>query len=99
MDQLTIEDYLLAARFEGPVDAYLDFDRLCGQMKKIYALMIDGHWRSLADIENTTGEPQASISAQLRHLRKERFGSHIVDKQRRGETGTWEYRVTRRTHE
>lgn len=99
MKQLTIDDYLAKARFEGPVDAYLDFDRLCGQLKKIYTLMIDGHWRSLAEIENETGEPQASISAQLRHLRKPHYGSHIVEKRRRGETGTWEYNVKRRTYE
>jgi hypothetical protein len=95
-EQLTIDDLMKAARFEGPVDAKLDFDRLCGQMKNIYTLMIDGVWRSLSEIELDTGEPQASISAQLRHLRKPRFGSHLVDKRRRGETGTWEYRVGRR---
>ena len=96
MTQFTIDDYLEMARFEGPVDGKLDFDRLCGQLKKIYALMIDGRWRSLFEIEKLTGEPQASISAQLRHLRKPRFGSHIVDKRRRGNSGTWEYRLERR---
>ena len=96
MNQLTIDEYLEKARFEGPVDAKLDFDRLCGQMKNIYTLMIDGAWRSLAEIEKLTGEPQASISAQLRHLRKPRFGSHLVDKRRRGNSGTWEYRLERR---
>ncbi len=95
-ENLTIDEYLKTARFEGPIDPYLDCDRLCGQLKRIYELMIDGKWRSLAEIEEQTGEPQASISAQLRHLRKARFGAHFVEKRRRGVSGTWEYSVRRR---
>jgi hypothetical protein len=95
MRQTTIDDYLKTARFEGPVNA-ADCARLEGQLRRIYELMVDGEWRSLADIERITGFPQASISAQLRHLRKTRFGSHSVEKRRRGESGTWEYQVKRR---
>ena len=42
------------------------------------------------------GDPEASASAQLRHLRKPRFGSHTVEKRNRGarEFGLWEYRLT-----
>jgi len=51
-------------------------------------------WRTLIEIEADLGFPQASISAQLRHLRKERFGSYCMEKRRRGaHRGTWEYRV------
>lgn len=59
--------------------------------------MMDHAWRTLDEISSLTGDPPASISAQLRHLRKERFGSHIVEKRRRGEreTGLFEYRVFR----
>ncbi len=96
MTQTTIDEYLKTARFEGPVDGRLDFDRLCGQLKRIYELMIDRKWRSLAEIELETLDPQASISAQLRHLRKPRFGAHFVEKRRRDESGTWEYQVRRR---
>jgi len=92
MTQLTLDDYLRTARFEGPVNGR-DCDRLCGQIKRVYELMRDGLWRSLAEIEAATGDPQASISAQLRHLRKYRFGGHDVQKRRRGESGTWEYRM------
>jgi len=35
---------------------------------------------TLAAIAKETGDPEASISAQLRHLRKEKHGSHSVDK-------------------
>ena len=51
-------------------------------------------WRSLSEIASHTGFPEASISAQLRHLRKPRFGSFGVSKRRRQTGGgTWEYRV------
>ena len=81
MMQSTIEDYIKTARYEGPVNA-ADCARLEGQTLRIYRLMIDGTWRTLEEIQRATGDPQASISAQLRHLRKGRFGAHIVDKQR-----------------
>ena len=58
--------------------------------------MRDQSWRTLAEIEEETGDPQSSISAQLRHLRKRRFGEHDVDKRRRvseKSCGTWEYRL------
>ena len=93
MNQFSIEDYIKTARYEGPVNAD-DCARLEGQTLRIYRLMIDGTWRTLEEIQRATGDPQASISAQLRHLRKPRFGGNIVDKQRRG--NQWEYRLQRR---
>ena len=57
-----------------------DTSRLTSQIKRVFACMADGKWRSLREIEQVTGDPQASISAQLRHLRKPRFGSHRVEK-------------------
>ena len=81
-----------APRFDGPDVTVEDTARLTGQIERIYALMEDGAWRTLEEIEAATGAPQASISAQLRHLRKRRFGSHAIAKRRRTQ-GTWEYRV------
>ena len=71
----------------------LDRVRLAGQMKSIFLVMRDSEWRTLNEIAMITGFGEASISAQLRNLRKEKFGSHIVDKRRRGdkEKGLWEY--------
>lgn len=98
MTQLSLDDYLKAARFEGPPDNAKDFDRLCGQIRRVYECMKSGRWLTLAEIEMHTGDPQASISAQLRHLRRARFGGHIIEKQRRFiEGGTWEYKLIRRT--
>ena len=70
-----------------------DHDRLAGQHERIKALMGDGQWRTLGEIHDATGDPEASISAQLRFLRTARFGSHEVKKQRRDGAGLWEYRL------
>lgn len=72
-----------------------DGERINEQRARILALMNDGQWRTLAEIETKTGDPQASISAQLRHLRKDRFGAYIVERQARGDrkNGLYEYRV------
>lgn len=92
MTQLTLPDPA-TMRFDGPAyDPALDQRRLTGQLLRIATLMADGRWRTLPEIEAATGDPAASISAQLRHLRKPRFGAHIVDKRRRTQ-GLWEYRV------
>jgi hypothetical protein len=50
-----------------------DYNRLTGQIKDIYEVMRDGRWRTLSEIEHLTGHPGASISAQLRNLRKPRY--------------------------
>ena len=73
----------------------LDDVRLTGQTQRVFNLMTDGRWRTLAEISLATGDPHASISAQLRHLRKERFGGHQVNKRSRGqrEHGMFEYQL------
>ena len=74
----------------------LDGARIHKQMDTIREFMLSHwpKWFSLAEIEKALDYPQASISAQLRHLRKPKFGSYNVEKQRRS-NGTWEYRVGR----
>lgn len=83
-------------RFDGSdYDSARDNERLTGQIKRIFDLMKDGNFRTLADIERVTRDPQASISAQLRHLKKARFGGHGLEKRHRGEPkfGLYEYRL------
>jgi predicted transcriptional regulator len=79
----------------GTYDPDFDERRLNRQFNRILDLMKDGDWRTLGEIERATGDPQASISAQLRHLRKKRFGSHIVNRRPRGDRahGLYEYQV------
>ena len=79
-------DIFQEIRFNGPdYVPELDDVRLTGQILRVYELMKDARWRSLDDIARATGDPHASISAQLRHLRKERFGGHEVNKKRAGD--------------
>ncbi len=92
-------------------DAVFDQSRLSGQIQRVHECMKDGVWRTLDEIaKQTTAMKKAaakdgvevsedgasSISAQLRNLRKQRFGSYTVDKRSRGdrEKGLYEYRLT-----
>lgn len=82
--------------FDGPAyEPEYDHARLTGQLLRVWTLMRDGEWRTLQEIADLTGDPHASISAQLRHLRKRRFGEHTVERRIRGDRvlGLWEYRV------
>lgn len=82
--------------FNGPVfDPALDGARLMRQHERVRALMHDGVWRTLDEIGASTGDPPASISAQLRHLRKPRFGGFVVEKRPRADRarGLYEYRM------
>lgn len=83
-------------RFDGSdYEKELDQSRLTGQIFKIADLMKDEKWRTLEEIESSIDEPQSSISAQLRNLRKVRFGQHTVNKRRRGDrtNGLFEYQL------
>lgn len=98
--QLTIE------QFEGQIERLypeelidgktyeptLDYARLGKQMKAVYSLMRDGHWRTLQQIAALVEAPEASVSARLRDLRKRKFGAFTVDRAR-GENGLHWYRL------
>lgn len=72
--------------FDGDdYDHEKDYIRLKGQMMRIYNFMKDGHWDSLKEIARHTGDPETSVSAQLRNFRKERFGGHTMNKERAGD--------------
>lgn len=78
----------------GPsYEFHRDEPRLTDQRETIKTLMLDGIWRTLPEIHQATRYPEASISAQLRHLRKPRFGGYTVEKRRVNGGGLYEYRV------
>jgi len=93
---LVKEDNEQVHNFDGSdYDSHIDKERLTGQLKRIYNLMRDGEYRTLNEISKETNDPESSVSAQLRNLRKERFGGYQIDKRRRGESsGLWEYRLS-----
>lgn len=71
-------------------DKTRDVKRLTVQIEVIFNLMADEKFRTLRDIALLTDYPEASISAQLRNMRKESFGSHTV-KKRHVKNGLYEY--------
>lgn len=73
----------------------LDTSRLTGQLARVKAVVTDGRWRTLSELEHECQAPQASVSARLRDLRKPAFGRFHVERRRRGEPqlGLFEYRV------
>lgn len=82
--------------FNGPhYDPKVDDPRLMRQHERIKCVMLDGAWRTLREIAKLTGDPEASISAQLRHLRKKRFGSWDIRTEPTGnrEDGLFRYRL------
>lgn len=82
-----------AIRFDG--DTYeppLDAERLGSQAKAVFKLMRDEQWRTLRQIADATGYPEASVSARLRDFRKRKFGRNTVER-RRVAGGTYEYRL------
>ena len=83
-----------AFRGEG-YDIPLDHKRLSSQNGRVLSAMLDHQWHTLGELEDIVRAPQASISAQLRHLKRAPFGSWKVEKQRRGvpTDGLWEYRI------
>jgi hypothetical protein len=91
--QLTLHEYLSKhPAFNGADCGDCDKKRLTGQINRVFSCMKDGRWRTLAEIEEITEDPQASISAQLRNLRKPRFGGYTVERANRG-GGLFEYRL------
>lgn len=72
-----------------------DERRLGSLLERVRELMLDGKWRSLAEIRTVAGGSEAGISARLRDLRKKKWGSYTVERRRRGDPngGLWEYRV------
>ena len=83
-------------RFDGHTfDPTVDAERLTVQLGRVRTLMQDGAWRTLAEISRLVESPEASVSARLRDLRKERFGGWLVERRRRQDgKGLHEYRAS-----
>jgi hypothetical protein len=82
---------VLGETFSEPRDG----GRLAAQYLRVRALMLDGKFRSLAAISAATGDPQASVSARLRDMRRNGFKveREYFDK------GVWLYRAIKQAAE
>lgn len=63
---------------EGDSEGLSDNERLGGLLLAVREFMSDGEWHTLAEIQRACGGTEASCSARLRDLRKERFGKRTV---------------------
>ncbi len=79
-----------------------DSSRLRGEMARVYEVIKDGHWYTLSEIGLAIQhrffgqrDSEAGISARLRDFRKSKWGSHTVNRRRRGKAsrGVWEYQL------
>lgn len=97
MIQTDIEEYIARLAFGGVTyDPDLDRKRLGDQMIRILDCMLDGKWRTLREISDMTDDPEASVSARLRDVRK-LWGEGAMEARRTpsvdGRRGLWQYRV------
>jgi len=82
--------------------AEYDHNRLDKQLERVKFVMADGRWYTVCEIRETIqrvfqiNEPENSIQAQIRNLRKPEFGNYIIPKRRRGRisSGHYEWRIT-----
>ena len=85
----------VGAEFDG--DTYnprKDKVRLTSQLSKVHHLMKSGRWYTLRGIADQIGASEASVSARIRDLRKEKFGGFIVERKRSDRSkGLYFYRI------
>jgi hypothetical protein len=87
---------MAAAKFHGAYyDQELDEARLTTQIEKVRRVMLDGRWHTVAAIAKLIDEPEPSVSAQIRNLRKQENGGHEIITKRDGDTGLFLYRLIR----
>ena len=80
-------------RFDGAdYQPERDNVRLGTQLQRVKDVIKDGQWYTVKSISMITGDPETSVSAQVRNLRKKRFGKYIIDCKRL-DNGLYQYRM------
>ena len=86
-------DTQILLRFDGSdYDHKRDGIRLTGQLERVFNVMKSGEWITLRQLSDRARCPEASASAQLRNLRKDRFGGFEVEK-KYDHMGVFSYRL------
>ncbi len=84
----------MADLFDGATyDPALDEVRLTGQMRDVFECLKHRAWVSVTEIAKRTGHPENSVSAQIRNLRKRRFGAWEIQRYRH-KSGLFLYLLT-----
>jgi len=64
------------------------------QLARVLNLMLDGEWRSPAEIAQATGDRVSSITSRIRDLRLAVYGGRHIESRKRDITQqVWEYRL------
>jgi hypothetical protein len=80
--------------FGNTFDPAQDGKRLTRQVDRVFDLMRDGNWRTLAEIAKHVPGTETALSARLRGFRHPRNGGHTVERKRvEGCSGLWAYRL------
>ena len=84
-----------SATFDGEtIEPARDHDRLRAQLHRVLNAVSDHEWRTLHQISAITGDPEASVSARLRDLRKDKFGGYTIERRPvKDGNGLFEYRL------
>lgn len=74
----------------------LDTYELNMQIGRVFHVMKDSKWRTLKQISTLTKDPEPSVSARLRDLRKRKFGSFLVQRRKSDnfKLGVFEYSLS-----
>ena len=90
---------LPALEFHGiTYESQFDHTRLNAQQQRVHKVMCRGEWRTLRQISDETGDPEASVSARLRDYRSNDYlrqffvmqSERVPTLERRGH---WRYRL------
>lgn len=74
----------------------IDEARLERQIDRVLRVLQQNGWLTVTDIANKTGDPENSIQAQIRNLRKAKNGGFIIDATRATKTGLFKYKLVGR---
>lgn len=87
----------LPVRFDSGVElTAADYERLTKQIDRVHAVLALGQWMTVEQIKIrirdwfSVTDPENSISAQCRNLRKQKFGGYQIERRRVG--NVYEYR-------
>jgi hypothetical protein len=79
--------------FDGETfDQERDGSRLTRQLSAVAFAMKDGRNHTLSELSKLCQAPEASVSARIRDLRKEKFGGYQISSEHVGR-GLWHYRM------
>ena len=61
-----------------------DHTRLGKQIQRVFDVLSDGQWHTVPEVARRTGDPENSVAAQCRNLRKPKHGGHTIERRRTG---------------